>query len=94
MHVAHALTALVERVQACPDSSTQLLLRLYHHKSPRLTDQPEKLFLFQQEIYDSLRRLHPSVVNSVSPSQENHLVTSQQPQVACRSAQATIRKLH
>jgi hypothetical protein len=94
INIQQALLDLIDRVKDSTDSSTQLLIRLYHYKSPRLNDQPEKLFLFQQEIYSGLTRLHPSIKNSSSLKQENHLINIQQPIVTCRSAQATIRKLH
>ncbi|CAF1024642.1 unnamed protein product [Rotaria sp. Silwood1] len=89
-----ALLDLIDRLKNSTDSSTQLLIRLYYHKSVRLNDQPEKLYLFQQEIYSGLRRLHPSLINSSSLKQENQLFIVPQPIITSRSAQATIRKLH
>lgn len=94
LYVQQVLLDLIDKVQDSTDSSTQLLIRLYHHKSERLTDQPEKLFLFQQEIYSGLRRLHPTINISSTLNQENQPVNSPKPIVTCRSAQATIRKLH
>jgi len=94
INIQQALLDLIDRVKDSTDSSTQLLIRLYHYKSLRLNDEPEKLVLFQQEIYSGLTRLHPSIKNSSSLNQENHLINIQQPIVTCRSAQATIRKLH
>lgn len=85
---------LFDRLKDCSDSSTQLLIRLYHHKSPRLHEQPDQLVAFQQEIFTGLRRLHPTVLNVSLFNQENEILHPQQPIVTCRSAQATIRKLH
>lgn len=93
LSVEQPLLHLLELLKESPDSSTQLLIRLYHHKSPRLQDQPEALCLFQREIYAGLRRLHPALVTS-SCDQENQSVPPPQPIVAVRSGQATIRKLH
>jgi hypothetical protein len=94
INIQQALLDLIDRVKDSTDSSTQLLVRLYHHKSIRLNDQPEKLSLFQQEIYSGLRRLHPSIINSSSFNQENQLINTPQPIISGRSGQATIRKLH
>jgi len=94
INIQQALLDLIDCVKDSTDSSTQLLIRLYHHKSLRLNDQPEKLFLFQQEIYSGLRRLHPSIRNSSLLNQENQLINIPQPTITCRSGQATIRKLH
>lgn len=93
-HLQMILLDLIDRLKDSTDSSTQLLIRLYHHKSPRLQDQPEKLFLFQQEIFTGLRRLHPTAINISLFNQENQILNIPQPIVTCRSAQATIRKLH
>lgn len=90
INIQQALLELIDRVKDSTDSSTKLLIRLYEHKSIRLHDQPEKLSLFQQEIYSGLRRLHPSC----SSNQENRLLNIPQPIITGRSAQATIRKLH
>lgn len=92
--VQAGLLDLIDRLKDCSDSSTQLLIRLYHYKSPRLHDQPEKLVSFQQEIFSGLRRLHPTVINAASFNQENQILTTPQPIITSRSAQATIRKLH
>jgi hypothetical protein len=94
INIQQVLLDLIDHVKDSTDSSTQLLIRLYHHKSLRLNDQPEKLFLFQEEIYSALRRLHPSIKNSSIFNQENQLMNIPQPMITCRSAQATIRKLH
>ncbi|UJR27320.1 hypothetical protein I4U23_008613 [Adineta vaga] len=94
IYMQQVLLNLIECLKDSTDSSTQLLIRLYHHKSPRLHDQPEKLLLFQQEIYSGLRRLHPSMINSSLFDQENQLIATPQPIIASRSAQATVRKLH
>ena len=94
LRLEQALTDLIDRVHESSDSSTQLLLRLYHHKLTRLDDQPEKRFAFQQEIYSSLRRLHPSTSTDASWNQENQVGFEPKPVVTCRSAQATVRKLH
>jgi len=94
INIQQALLDLIDHVKDSTDSSTQLLIRLYYYKSLRLNDQPEKLLLFQQEIYSGLRRLHPSIINSSLLNQENQLIHTQQPIITCRSAQATIRKLH
>ncbi|CAF2738663.1 unnamed protein product [Rotaria sp. Silwood2] len=94
INIQQALLDLIDRLKNSNDSSTQLLIRLYYHKSLRLNDQPEKLYLFQQEIYSGLRRLHPSIINSSSMKQENELSIVPQPVITSRSAQATIRKLH
>jgi hypothetical protein len=94
IHIQQVLLDLIDRLKDSTDSSTQLLIRLYHHKSVRLHDQPEKLILFQQEIYSGLRRLHPSIINISSLNQENQLINTPQPIITCRSGQATIRKLH
>ncbi len=64
INIQQALLDLIDRVKDSTDSSTQLLIRLYHYKSLRLNDEPEKLVLFQQEIYSGLTRLHPSIKNS------------------------------
>lgn len=93
-HMQTVLLDLIDRLKDSLDSSTQLLIRLYHHKSPRLNDQPEKLVSFQQEIFTGLRRLHPTVINTSSFNQENQTLNTPQPIITCRSAQATIRKLH
>lgn len=94
VRLEQALADLIDRVHDSTDSSTQLLLRLYHHKLTRLDDQPEKRFAFQQEVYASLRRLHPSISNDASVDQENQVGFEPKPVVTCRSAQATVRKLH
>lgn len=94
INIQQTLPDIIERLKDSTDSSTQLLIRLYHYKSVRLTDEPEKLFLFQQEIYSGLRRLHPVIINSSLLNQENQLINKPQPIITCRSAQATIRKLH
>jgi hypothetical protein len=94
INIQHALLDLIDRLKDSTDSSTQLLIRLYHYKSLRLHDQPEELILFQQEIYSSLRRLHPSMINISSFNQENQLINTPKPIITCRSGQATIRKLH
>jgi hypothetical protein len=94
INIQQALLDLIDRIKDSTDSSTQLLIRLYQHKSIRLNDQPEKLYLFQQEIYSGLRRLHPSIINSSSFNQENQLIMTPKPMISVRSGQATIRKLH
>jgi hypothetical protein len=94
INIQQALLDLIDRVKNSTDSSTQLLIRLYQHKSIRLNDEPEKLHLFQQEIYSGLRRLHPSIINSSSFNQENQIIITPQPIITVRSGQATIRKLH
>ena len=94
IHLQAVLTDLIDRLKDSSDSSTQLLIRLYHHKSSLLRDQPEKLISFQQEIFASLRRLHPTAINGSLLHQENQILNIPQPIVTCRSAQATIRKLH
>jgi hypothetical protein len=94
VNLQQALLDLIDRLKDSTDSSTQLLIRLYHHKSDRLHEQPEKLILFQQEIYSGLRRLHPSMINISLFNQENQLINTPKPIITCRSAQATIRKLH
>ena len=94
LNLQQALLDLIDQVQRSTDSSTQLLIRLYHHKSPQLFDQPERLFLFQEEIYSGLRRLHPTIKLASLANEENQLINTPQPIVTCRSAQATIRKLH
>jgi hypothetical protein len=94
VNLQQALLDLIDRLKDSTDSSTQLLIRLYHHKSDRLHEQPEKLILFQQEIYSGLRRLHPSMINISFFNQENQLINTPKPIITCRSAQATIRKLH
>jgi hypothetical protein len=91
INTEHALLDLIDRIKDSTDSSTQLLIRLYHYKSIRLNDQREKLYSFQQEIYAGLRRLHPSIITSTS---SNQVIKNPQPTITCRSAQATIRKLH
>ena len=88
------LTDVIERLEDSTDSSTQLLIRLYRHKSSRLQETPEKLQLFQQEMLNSLRRLHPSVIDQRTVNDENSFTYEPKPIVICRSAQATIRKLH
>ncbi|CAF0917544.1 unnamed protein product [Rotaria sordida] len=94
INIQQGLLDLIDRLKNSTDSSTQLLIRLYYHKSVRLNDQPEKLYLFQQEIYSGLRRLHPSIIDSSLLKQENQLYIVPQPIITSRSAQATIRKLH
>ncbi|CAF1399247.1 unnamed protein product [Adineta ricciae] len=94
IHIQHILLELIDSLRDSTDSSTQLLIRLYYHKSSRLNDQPDKLLLFQQEIYSSLRRLHPSLIKPSLFDQENQLTKTPQPIVTSRSGQATIRKLH
>ncbi|CAF3173772.1 unnamed protein product [Rotaria socialis] len=94
VNIEQTLLDFIDRLKDSTDSSTQLLLRLYHHKSVRLNDQPEQLYSFQQEIYSSLRRLHPTIVTSSTLKQENRLCIIPEPIVTGRSAQATIRKLH
>lgn len=94
INIQKALIDLIDQLKGSTDSSTQLLIRLYYHKSARLDDQPEKLHLFQQEIYSGLRRLHPTIINSSLMEQENDHCLMPKPVITSRSAQATIRKLH
>ncbi|CAF1232261.1 unnamed protein product [Adineta steineri] len=95
INIEQVLLKLIDRLQDSIDSSTQLLIRLYQHKSLRLIDEPKKLSLFQEEIYSGLRRLHPSIVNSSLLNQENQMnITMPQPIITGRSGQAIIRKLH
>ena len=90
----NTLDRLISQLQDSRDSSTQLLIRLYNHKSIRLQDDPQRFLHFQHEIYTSLRRLHPSL--SIENVVNQEIQNGFQPKaiVTCRSAQATVRKLH
>ena len=94
LRLERLLADLLERLEDTADSSTQLLIRLYRHKSSRLQETPEKLHLFQQEMLNSLRRLHPTLIDQRATDNENLCTYQPQPVVSGRSAQATIRKLH
>jgi hypothetical protein len=87
------ITDSIDCLRNTDDSSTQLLIRLYHYKSIQLQREPEKFFRFQQELLSGLRRLHPTVVDHASKCQENDPGLQPTPIVTCRLAQATIRKL-